>query len=84
MTKSELSKATKMAQEGNAGILETDKFLGFGLTNFQPVTVTLKELAQLVAWQCVQLNGEIDGDALNEIARHGRHRFQIVGLGVED
>ena len=80
MNKDQLSQAVALAQSGqDIGILETDKFSGFGLLNFEPVYCTITELAQLIRWQCCCLNGSFDGEALDEICQIGRQKFMLVG-----
>lgn len=55
-------------------------FDGFGLRNFRPVFVSLNQVASLIRWQCSQLNGGIDSEALGEVLAFGRKRFQIVAI----
>ena len=54
-------------------------FDGFALPTFRPVTCTVEALAMLIRWQCICLDGSIDGEALQEIATVGRHRFTVLG-----
>lgn len=84
MTKNELSRAVKLVQDKQHKPLDTNKFDGFALRDFKPVTCTIDEIASLVAWQCLNLNGTIDGNALQEIADAGRYKFSIVGNGAEN
>ncbi len=80
MTKPELSKAMELAQsDEEIGLLDTDIFHGFGLPDFKQVFCTTLQLAQLIRWQCFQMNGGIDSEALQEIANMGRKRFMVVG-----
>lgn len=82
MTKPEFCKAFEIANsdielnETNASIVPFD---GFGLTSFEPVWVTLKQVARLIRWQCWMWDGGVDHEALNEIGKYGRKRFLIVG-----
>ena len=55
-------------------------FDGFGLPDFRPVTCTVEALAMLIRWQCFQLNGEINAEALQEIAVCGRRRFTLLSV----
>lgn len=93
MTKTELSRAVMLAQSDadlptfvGPGCSESlnRTFDGFGLLDFQAVDVTIVAVAALVRHQCVMLNGELDHDALQEIAIVGRHKFNIVGFGADD
>lgn len=88
MTKQQLSEAVRIAQSdvelpqflGEKSDQELiDLFDGFGLPTFQPVVCTVKQLAALVRYQCVMYNGDVSATALNEIYRHGRRKFQVVG-----
>lgn len=54
------------------------RFDGFGLSSFQPVSVTLEDVAALIRYQCLQFNGEFSADALAEIQAAGRHKFVIA------
>jgi hypothetical protein len=93
MTKAELSRAVMLAQSDAAlptflgsGSSESlnRTFEGFGLPDFQAVDVTIVALAALVKHQCVMMNGELDHDALQEIANIGRRKFNVVGFGADD
>ena len=90
MTRNELSKAVALAQTDVSlpkyiGPQSVDcPFDGFALSDFEPVTCTIRDLAALVRYQCMQLNGELDTTALNEIAECGKRKFTIVGLGDDD
>jgi hypothetical protein len=81
MTKHQLSEALTIARS-DADLSErginTGPFWGFGLPDFVPTFCTIESLAALIRWQCVYLNGGIDTEALNEIARIGRHKFIVV------
>jgi hypothetical protein len=87
MSKAEFSRALALAQSDIpmdlCEFMKQDKFLGFGLKDFEPVCCTLFEMAQLIAYQTFMFNGGIDGEALNEIW-YFRRRFMIVGEGSDD
>ena len=93
MTKTELSRAVRLAQSdadlptflgtGSSENLNRT-FNGFGLPDFQAVDVTLIAVAALVRHQCQMMNGELDHEALQEISSVGRHKFNIVGFGADD
>jgi hypothetical protein len=93
MTKTELSRAVMLAQSdadlptfvgsGSSDSLNRT-FDGFGLPDFQAVDVTIVAVAALIRHQCVTINGELDHDALQEIASVGRHKFNVVGFGADD
>ena len=59
-------------------VADLTMFDGFGLPGFRPITCTLEALAMLIRWQCVRLDGSVDGEALQEIAEAGRRRFTVL------
>ena len=81
MTKTELQKAVKIAVS-NAELNDAniDIFNGFGLHGFGRIICTTKALARLIRWQCLQFDGSLNQEALNEISRIGRHKFVVVDL----
>ena len=40
--------------------------LGFALTTFKPVVVTLEAVAKCIRWQAKQANGQVNAEALLE------------------
>ena len=88
MSKAEFSRALSRLHEMRADeslnlVDMTTKFDGFGLPDFEPVHCTLDELAQLIGWQCLQFNGELDDRAMDEIWQ-ARRRFRLLGPGSDD
>lgn len=55
-----------------------DILFGCGLSDFKPVYVTLKQVAKLMRWQALQLNGEWDSRELNEVNLIGKRKFLIL------
>jgi hypothetical protein len=79
MTRYQLEKAVQLAlSKIDLDIADLSIFDGFGLAGFKPVTVTTRALAMLIRWQCVQMNGQISAEALDEIATLGRMRFNVI------
>ncbi len=79
MTDAEFKAAFAIAQsDAKLENEDIEIFNGFGLSDFKQVVCTSKQLARLIRWQCHQLNGGIDAEALNDIRRYGRHRFVVV------
>ena len=80
MTKQELSRAFKIAEAGNgdSSALNQGIFSGFGLPDFEKVTVTVEAVASLIGWQCGRFDGTWDFEALTEIEHFGRNKFLIV------
>ena len=79
MKRDQLEKAVQLAlSKADLDLADLAMFDGFGLAGFRPVTVTTRALAMLIRWQCVQLNGQINSEALDEIATLGRTRFNII------
>lgn len=93
MNQREFSLAVALAQSDetlptllgeNCSVRLVTLFDGFGLASFQPVTVTIRDVAALVRHEAMQMNGELSNEALTEIQNVGRHKFNIVGLGDTD
>lgn len=93
MTRNELSLALAMAQSDmelptflgeNGSQRLIDLFEGFGLSDYQPVHITIRDLAALVRYECTMFNGEIDNVALADIAETGKTKFIVIGLGDDD
>lgn len=80
MTTQEFKSAFALAN-GPAELLGEDlaPFDGFGLPEFQPVTVTIRQVARLIRWQAQYIGGGWDSTALDEIRSCGRRRFVIAG-----
>lgn len=80
MTKEELKQAVTIAKSSIVLNRDISIFNGFALRDFKPLVVTIDDIAALVRWQAVCiLTGELDTEALNEIAQYGRNRFLVVG-----
>jgi hypothetical protein len=78
MTHKQLSEAVAVARsDADLNIEDLSIFDGYGLPDFQPVTCTIEALAILIRWDCMWFNGQIDQEALNQIAKLGRHRFHV-------
>jgi len=81
MTKKEFSDAYTIAMSNEKIDMlaePIDVFDGFGLENFIPVYVTLRQVARLIRYQAVYLNGGIDTEKLQEVANCGRKLFKII------
>ena len=57
---------------------DIDIFFGFGLKDFLPVTVTVRQVARLMRWQAGMGDGSWSASELNSIADFGRKRFIIA------
>lgn len=57
---------------------DIDIFDGFGLSEFQPVTVTVEQVARLIRYQAQYMNGGWDSEALDEIRELGRRKFVVL------
>lgn len=80
MTKKELATAFDMAKRGDRDMTDMAWCDGFALPDFAPVVCTLRQLAGLIVWQCKYMFGDgWDMAALNEIARHGKRKFTVIG-----
>lgn len=80
MTKQEFAKAFELAKTRKVKEpTDISIFGNFARSYFKPVYVTLDMVAALINWQALQFDGEWDAVALNEVAQHGRHKFNIIG-----
>jgi len=81
MDKEQLSKALEISKD-RAGIdfakTNLHLFDGFGLNDFKPIVVRLEDVADLIRWQCSQLDGGFNLDNLHEIAKFGKTRFIVL------
>jgi hypothetical protein len=80
MTKDQLNMAFAMAKdEAFVSDYKTLAWsLGFGLSDYQPTTISVEALATLIRYQCSCLNGSWDMIALDEIARVGKDKFLVL------
>jgi len=81
MTAAEFKQAVTLSRDNanpKVNVADMNCFDGFGLPDFETVYVTVFQVARLIRWQAVQLNGEFDQVALDEVKRCGRNRFQII------
>lgn len=80
MTKDQATQAMEIAQSNEENLCgNIDIFNGFGLSDFKPVYTTLRDVAGLIRWQCFQLDGNVNAEALNDLVTLGRKRFMIIG-----
>ncbi len=78
MNKQELSNSLKIAQSNEKlGNEDISNFLGFGLKDFPPIYCTTNQIAALIRYQCIQMNGKICSNALQEIGNASR-KFIIL------
>ena len=78
MNKNELNQALTLAKSTETLTnVDISIFNGFALPGFAPVNVTIPQVASLIRWQAIQLDGEIDAQAFDEIASQGRMRFNL-------
>ena len=80
MTTQQLSCALQWAKDSsfNALAIDIGMFEGFALASFTPIVCTLEQLAALIRWQCLTFAGNIDHEALQEIASAGRRKFTVL------
>jgi len=77
MTKTQFGEAVRIAQADRIDLSGVDDSLlhGCGLPDFKPVYCTVEQVAKLVRWNCMQLNGELDAEELNNVAHIARRKF---------
>lgn len=81
MNTAEFKEAFKIAESDiDLSSEDTSVFFKFGLREFEPVTVTLHQVAALIRYQAryVMADGW-DSRALNEVREAGRRKFVVVG-----
>jgi hypothetical protein len=54
-------------------------FDGFGMLDFEPVSVTIEQVASLMRYQAQMINGAWDQEELESIKFYGKKRFLIKG-----
>lgn len=81
MTKNQFDAAFNIAKNVSIDLTNVDSshMFGYGLPNFNPVHVTLEQVAKEIRHHALQFNGEWDGEALNEVANLGRRNFIVLG-----
>jgi hypothetical protein len=79
MKASDLDTALAIARSDTPlNVADLAVFDGYGLPDFRPIACTVEALAMLVRWECFCLDGSVDAEALEQIARLGRHRFTVL------
>ena len=78
MNKQQFDAAVQLIRDGRdvSGADDTPLH-GCGLPGFKPATVTPEAAAKFIAWHCLQLNGQFDGQALNELRALSRKHWLI-------
>ena len=81
MTKPEFKRAFAIAEDFDIKLGDHDMFIfdGFGLADFDVVYVTLSQIARLIRYQCLFLDGTWDSKAMQEIGYFGKRKFMVVG-----
>ncbi len=81
MNKAEMTQALAIAKDSTIDLLNEDisLFDGYGMEDFTPVHVTLRQVARVIRWQAQYMNGTWNAAEINMIAHYGRKRFMIIG-----
>ena len=81
MTTKEFQVSFAIANDSAIDLTDVDNtnHFGFGLRDFAPVHTTLRAVAKTIRWQALQLNGEWEAAALDEVAKLGKKKFIILG-----
>lgn len=81
MNKAELQQAMALAKNPKNDLSQEDinLFSGYGLSDFQRVHVSLRQVARLIRWQAQFMDGTWDAEEINQIADRGRKFFMIIG-----
>jgi len=80
MTKYEAQQAWKIAEDENIALDNEDlsPLFGYGKKTFQPVYVTLRQVAAVMRWQGLQMNGLWDMREVSDLITLGRRNFIIL------
>lgn len=80
MTKDEFKAAFKIAdsQEDLTNVDDSNLF-GCGLPEYERTVTTLKAVAKLIRWQALRFNGAWNAEALGEVQKIAKTKFDIVG-----
>jgi len=80
MTTKQFQQAFEIAKSSGSLINhDISVFDGFAISSFVSVVVTIDQVARLIRYQALMLNGQWDNDALTEILKSGRRKFTVVG-----
>jgi len=55
-----------------------DSFWGFGLPGFKPIMASLRQVAKTIRYQCLQFDGGIDQDNLQECRTAFRRLVTVI------
>lgn len=79
MTRQQLAEAKTLAKSSDdlSGV-DTESFNGFGLAGFKPIIATIRQVAAVLRWQALMLNGEWDSVALQECAMIFKKKVTII------
>jgi hypothetical protein len=80
MNNDQFKKAVEIARNTNIDLSKFDISIlsGFALASFKKVSTIIEVAAACIRWQCLQLNGGIDNENLNECKIHFRTKVEIV------
>ena len=81
MTAKEFNAAFKIADNDSIDLSDVDNsvIVGYGLSDFKPVYVTLKMVAKEIRYHAMMMNGKWDSEAIQDVRYHARKAFIIVG-----
>lgn len=79
MNKVEFTDALRIAKDSTIDLIDEELGLmnGYGLPNFEPVSVSTRQVARMIRWQALYLNGGWDVEEINSVRQLGRNRFEI-------
>jgi hypothetical protein len=78
MKAKEFAEACRMAKAHEYKQGDGDVLIGCGLPEFKPVACTLAAAAEHIAWQCINLDGTINNEALDETWKIARYKWLIM------
>ena len=79
MTKQQMSQAMELAySKEDLSNVDISIFDGYGLADFGSVFCTIRQVARLIRWQCIQWNGELDAHEWDALCWAARNRFNCI------
>lgn len=81
MNRNEFKKAVSMIKDKdiiNMSLESIDCFYGCACEDFTTTNCTIKQVAKLIRYQCLYMNGDLDMNELNNIEYISKKKFKII------
>jgi len=80
MNKKEIVQALAIAKSNeDLSAVDDNVMIGYGLKDFKPIHLTLRQVAKVIRWDCIRFNGELDSEEFDDFCRIAKTKFVIVG-----